>query len=141
MIYSLNLALRSALNATPYGRRRGLRASRGQRITKQLLRGGPNEMIKVGQVRLTNTVLDKRSDTSRYRLDGRVRDKWKEPEGAARHRRRSDTNVKVFEWRIDGENRAGEVHGYRTHLEGLSAATKHGTFRGRCSCPIEFPVW
>src|SRR5207253_237602 len=26
-----------------------------QRITKQLLRGGPNEMIKVGQVRLTNT--------------------------------------------------------------------------------------
>src|SRR5437879_2123834 len=50
------------------------------------------------------SVLDKRSDTSRYRLDGRVRDKWKEPEGAARHRRRSDTNVKVFEWRIDGAN-------------------------------------
>src|SRR5207245_2156423 len=39
------------------------------------------------------------------------------------------------------ENRAGDVHGYRTHREGLSAATKHGTFRGRCSCPIEFPVW
>src|ERR1700722_2087262 len=86
------------------------------------------------------SVLDKPSDTSRYRLDGRVRDKWKEPEDAARHRRRSHTSAKVSESRIDDESRAGEVHGYRTHPAGPSAATKHGTFGGRCSSPIEFLV-
>src|SRR5580700_4463490 len=46
--------------------------------------------------RLVPSVLDKRSNTNRYRLDGRVRDKWKVPEDAARHLRRSDTNVRVF---------------------------------------------